>query len=317
MLNTPDYITVQKEPVARTKKEIKKVLSNALKEERVKEYAWIPNQNSTPRIYGLPKILTDVIGKEIRRSTTLDLEYFPISKIPKYQCNYKDPSSTPTVGVYKLICVDCPSEYFGETGRDLLTRAAEHNIDIRNANTKESAVAEHVWNNNHRIDTNKIILVEPERKIFNHGQFNNITSVIFYILFALVVGNCCWKLWKKYKARTGPGHEASILWKRSPTERRNSLPQVPITNIGKIIPSATPPPLGIEAPCQRWTMATNNPFMNMAIPLNDIPLTHLHEDHQDENLAVVPLTLMNKDPGSNSIDSQNDSDSELGQIIVN
>ncbi|CAL8117389.1 unnamed protein product [Orchesella dallaii] len=71
----------------------------------------------------------------------------------------------------------------------------------------------------------------------------------------------------------------------------------------------TSTPLAIESPRRRGSR--NNPFLDMVIPLHDIPRID-----DDETRAVVPYNLIINDPGSNPLNSQVsiDMEIELGQI---
>ena len=61
-------------------------------------------------------------------------------------------------GFYKIPCKDCPSVYFGETGRALSDRVKEHKRDIVNQKP-ESALASHVSQHNHRFDFDESRLI--------------------------------------------------------------------------------------------------------------------------------------------------------------
>ena len=53
--------------------------------------------------------------------------------------------------VYSIPCSDCPYTYIGETGCHLATRLKQHRDAVRKGQTEKSAVAEHVWSNQHSI----------------------------------------------------------------------------------------------------------------------------------------------------------------------
>ena len=54
--------------------------------------------------------------------------------------------------VYRVPCRDCPQAYIGQSGRTLQCRMKEHKRAVEQGNTETSAVAEHAWNNDHRVD---------------------------------------------------------------------------------------------------------------------------------------------------------------------
>ena len=53
--------------------------------------------------------------------------------------------------IYKISC-DCGDHYIGETKRTLGTRVKEHLTACKYARFERSAVAEHAWQDGHRID---------------------------------------------------------------------------------------------------------------------------------------------------------------------
>ena len=54
--------------------------------------------------------------------------------------------------VYRIGCKDCHQSYIGQSGRSLSHRVQEHRRAVINADFNASALAEHAWNNGHRID---------------------------------------------------------------------------------------------------------------------------------------------------------------------
>ena len=61
------------------------------------------------------------------------------------------PQEEKTGVVYKISC-DCGDHYIGETGRTPGTRVKEHLSACKYARFERSAVAEHAWQDGHRID---------------------------------------------------------------------------------------------------------------------------------------------------------------------
>ena len=58
--------------------------------------------------------------------------------------------------IYNIKCRDCNQEYIGETGRTLGTRIDEHR------KTASSAVNEHMSTTGHRIEWNKVKVIDSE-----------------------------------------------------------------------------------------------------------------------------------------------------------
>ena len=92
----------------------------------------------------------------------IEIGYLPGPKLGNMLCNAKKKHIRAKTGVYSIQCFDCQKRYIGETGRDINTRISEHEMDIRRKNIK-SAVALHMMENDHNLDTNahKLIFNEP------------------------------------------------------------------------------------------------------------------------------------------------------------
>ena len=54
--------------------------------------------------------------------------------------------------VYKIPCRDCSQTYVGQSGRTLAMRLKEHQRAVRNGDVNASAIAKHVWNEQHHMD---------------------------------------------------------------------------------------------------------------------------------------------------------------------
>ena len=54
--------------------------------------------------------------------------------------------------VYRVSCKDCPKGYIGQSGHTLECRMKEHKRAVERGNTDMSAIAQHAWRNNHRVD---------------------------------------------------------------------------------------------------------------------------------------------------------------------
>ena len=68
--------------------------------------------------------------------------------------------------VYSIPCKGCDGSYIGETYRPLGERIVEHRGDVRNRHTEESAVAEHMWEEDHRPDWEGVHCLDKERHAY-------------------------------------------------------------------------------------------------------------------------------------------------------
>ena len=64
--------------------------------------------------------------------------------------------------VYSVPCQDCEAPNVGQTGRQLATRMDEHWRAVANCDTVASAIAEHAWSSDHRIDWDAAEVLETE-----------------------------------------------------------------------------------------------------------------------------------------------------------
>ena len=117
---------------------------------------------SLPYINGLSQPLSRLLRKHniqvVNRPFKTLSQEFPS---PKFR---PDPKLQKDV-VYKIPCSNCSWCYIGETGRSFTTRKKEH---IRNTKlcAKGSNVAQHAWNNDHKIDFNLA-------KVIDKGNFRH------------------------------------------------------------------------------------------------------------------------------------------------
>ena len=80
--------------------------------------------------------------------------------------------------VYKVPC-SCGQWYIGETKRVLETRLKEHQAATRRGETGKSAIAEHVWTNNHSPLWNEITVLDKVRdnsRLLIKEAFNMLTD---------------------------------------------------------------------------------------------------------------------------------------------
>ena len=57
--------------------------------------------------------------------------------------------------VYSIPCAECPRAYIGQIGRSLDHRLQEHRWALKNGDVAASAIAEHVFSCNHKVDPSK------------------------------------------------------------------------------------------------------------------------------------------------------------------
>ncbi len=65
--------------------------------------------------------------------------------------------------IYKIPCMDCTKAYIGQSGRTLAMRLKEHQRAVQNGDVNASAIAEHIWHDQHRIDWSAAEIVDSER----------------------------------------------------------------------------------------------------------------------------------------------------------
>jgi hypothetical protein len=91
----------------------------------------------------------------------------------------KDPLPVDQISncVYKIKCMDCSAEYIGQTARELHTRITEHkrriNKPVRNERDyqillKDSAIAGHALDTDHKIDLNNVEVIGRGFKSARH-----------------------------------------------------------------------------------------------------------------------------------------------------
>ncbi|KAJ8956538.1 hypothetical protein NQ318_019261, partial [Aromia moschata] len=88
---------------------------------------------------------------------------------PKDKINNNEKS-----GIYEISCKDCDQKYIGQTKRSILTRFKEHMAHLKYGRTQKSCVAQHAFDNNHRIDINNLKLI---RNVTNSRQLDAFESL--------------------------------------------------------------------------------------------------------------------------------------------
>ena len=74
------------------------------------------------------------------------------------------PAEEKTGVVYRIPCRDCPQAYIGQTGQTLTCRLKEHKRATERGNIDVSAVAEHAWVNNHRVNWEAAEVLEVKQE---------------------------------------------------------------------------------------------------------------------------------------------------------
>jgi len=85
----------------------------------------------------------------------------PPRKIASYVPPVKDALGLKTPGIYRIPC-ECRKVYIEQSGRSIHLRLEEHDRHIRLAQPDKSAVAEHSFNQDHRIRLQDIKLLSAK-----------------------------------------------------------------------------------------------------------------------------------------------------------
>jgi hypothetical protein len=68
-------------------------------------------------------------------------------------------------GIYEINCKDCSQKYIGQTKRPILTRFKEHLAHLKYGRLEKSSVAQHIFDNDHRIDLDNLKLIKHVNRI--------------------------------------------------------------------------------------------------------------------------------------------------------
>lgn len=63
-------------------------------------------------------------------------------------------------GIYEISCRDCDQKYVGQTKRSIWTRFKGHVAHLKYDRPEKSSVAQHSFDNNHRIDVSNLKLIK-------------------------------------------------------------------------------------------------------------------------------------------------------------
>lgn len=80
-------------------------------------------------------------------------------------------------GIYSISCLDCPRIYIGQTRRSIGKRYAEHRNHFRNMDQEKSAVAKHMWENNHQFNESCLKL---EKVVHDRFYLDAVESLIIH-----------------------------------------------------------------------------------------------------------------------------------------
>jgi len=97
--------------------------------------------------------LTDKI-KRCLTTHKIQVTSKPVRKLGNLTTSIKDPVDIKSRQgvVYSIPCRDCNKRYIGETKRSRETRQKEHKADIKNKRFDKSALTQHTFDLNHRMD---------------------------------------------------------------------------------------------------------------------------------------------------------------------
>ena len=70
------------------------------------------------------------------------------------------PNHQQTGIIYRVTCRDCPQAYVGQSGRTLECRMKEHRRAVEHGNIDTSAIAEHAWKEDHRLDWEEVEVLD-------------------------------------------------------------------------------------------------------------------------------------------------------------
>ena len=102
-----------------------------------------------PYVWGLSEAI-----QRIMSNVGVRVAFRPHTTLQPELVHLKDPVPSlkkPNV-VYCIPCAMCPAVYVGQTSRPLEARLKERRDAVKYAKTEVSAVAEHIWQDNHQVD---------------------------------------------------------------------------------------------------------------------------------------------------------------------
>ncbi|KAJ8955988.1 hypothetical protein NQ318_006259 [Aromia moschata] len=112
---------------------------------------------------------------KIFKNININLVYNSKNKLQTLLGNPKDKiNNNEKSGIYEISCKDCDQKYIGQTKRSILTRFKEHMAHLKYGRTEKYCVAQHAFDNNHRIDINNLKLI---RNVTNSRQLDAFESL--------------------------------------------------------------------------------------------------------------------------------------------
>ena len=79
-------------------------------------------------------------------------------------------------GICQINCKDCEKIYIGKTKRNLETRVEEHFRNIKNGEMERSAIAAHVWKEQHAVDHKPVLLKQAANKQEQMARSNTLNE---------------------------------------------------------------------------------------------------------------------------------------------
>jgi hypothetical protein len=155
-----------------------KVKKFAVKQSKTDEST--DEENEKPTTVSIPylKITSQRISRALARAEIRTIMKPGIS-IKNQICHLKDkiPKESKSNVIYMIPCTECDKSYVGETKRRLKTRITEHKTAVRNANTKDSALADHAIKSLHPPNWDNVNILSNERN-FRTRRFKEATHIL-------------------------------------------------------------------------------------------------------------------------------------------
>ena len=116
----------------------------------------------------LPYVKGLSIKQAIKRtmsSVNVRVVFQPVSTLWQHLVHVKHPTPLEKKNnvAYRIPCTVCPAVYIGQTGRLLEKRINEHKAAVKNAKCDVSAVADHVWNEQHQMNFQGVSVLAQEQ----------------------------------------------------------------------------------------------------------------------------------------------------------
>ncbi|KAJ8954527.1 hypothetical protein NQ318_000760, partial [Aromia moschata] len=133
-------------------------------------FRYIPNDSHHPFQHKMPRF-----NFLIHHLLNFPLTKERFERNPTLLGNPKDKiDNNEKSGIYEISCNDYDQKYIGQTKRSILTRFKEHMAHLKYGRTEKSCVAQHAFDNNHRIDINNLKSI---RNVTNSRQLDAFKSL--------------------------------------------------------------------------------------------------------------------------------------------